>query len=83
MRFANIRQLKLETNKVLNLSRKNGPVVVTRRGRPVALLRTISENDLAFRIGPLWNRLRRAAERAGYGPDDVEKLIKQVRVSKR
>lgn len=83
MRFANIRQLKLETNKVLNLSKKNGPVVVTRRGRPVALLRTISENDLAFRIGPLWNRLRRAAERAGYGPDDVEKLIKQVRVSKR
>ncbi len=82
MRFVNIRELKLETNKVFKLSKKNGPVVVTRRGRPVALLRIISERDLTFKIGSLWNRLRQDAERAGYGPDDVEKLIKQVRTSK-
>ena len=83
MRFINIRELKLNTNKVINLSEKNGPLVVTRRGRPVAVLKSISEEDLSFKIKPLWNNLRLAAERAGYGPEDVEKLIKKARVSKR
>lgn len=83
MRFVNIRELKLNTNKVIKLSGKNGPLVVTRRGRPVAVLRSISEEDLSFKIKPLWNRLRLAAERNGYRPADIEKLIKKVRVSKR
>lgn len=83
MRFANVRELKLETNKVIELSKKNGPVIVTRRGQPIALLRTISENDFAFSISTLWNRIRKAAEQAGYKSSDVEKLIKQVRSLKR
>lgn len=83
MRFANVRELKLETNKVLELSRKNGPIVVTRRGQPIALLRTISENDLSFKTTRLWERLKVAAERSGYGPGDIEKLIKHSRPPKR
>jgi len=82
VRFTNVRELKLETNKVLELSEKNGPVVVTRRGHPIAILRTITEESLTLKIAPLWNRVRKAAERAGYGPNDVEKLIKQVRSAK-
>lgn len=82
MRFANIRELKLETNKVLKKSKINGPVVITRNGNPIALLRIISENDLTCKIGSLWKGLRQAAERAGYGPADVEKLIKESRASK-
>ncbi len=83
MQFANIRELKLETNKILELSRKHGPIIVTRRGRPVAFLRTISEADYEVGITPLWNRLRQAAARAGYTAKDVEKLIKRARAGKK
>lgn len=75
MRFANVRELKFETNKIIELSRKIGPIVVTRRGGPVALLRTISDDDFAFGIKSLCNRLRQAAERSGFSAKDVEKLI--------
>ena len=81
MRFANIRELRLETNKVLALTNKNGPVVLTKRGKPIAMLRKINEDDLI--ISSLWKRIRQAAERTGYGLNDVEKLIKTSRVSKK
>ncbi|MBI5554295.1 MAG: hypothetical protein HY920_00375 [Elusimicrobia bacterium] len=83
MQFANVRELKLETNKILELSRKHGPIIVMRRGHPVAFLRTISEADFAVSITPLWNRLRQAAEHAGYTAKDVEKLIKRSRAGKK
>lgn len=83
MRFANIRELRLETNKVLALSRRNGPVVVTRNGYPIALLRVISEDDFDLKIGPLWKRLKIAAERAGYRAKDVQRLLKKVRTAKK
>ena len=81
MIFANIRELKLETNKVLNWTRKKGPVVVTRHGRPVALLKNISEENMEVQIPSLWNRLRQAAERSGYALKDVDQLIKETRKS--
>ena len=83
MQFANVRDLRLETNKVLKLSREDGPVVVTRRGQPIALLRTISKEDFDFQIGSLWSRLRQAAERSGFKPRDVARLIKEIRNLKR
>lgn len=83
MRFANIRELRLETNKVLALSRRNGPVVVTRNGYPIALLRVIGEDDFDLKIGPLWKRLKTAAERAGYRAKDVQRLLKKVRTAKK
>ena len=79
MRYANIRELKLETNKVLEQSEKYGNVIVTRNGRPVALIRPISEKDIELKAKPLWPALREGSERAGYGLKDVKKLIKSVR----
>lgn len=82
MRFANVRELKLNTNRVLAMTKKEGPVVVTRHGKPVAILRSINENDLTIKAAPLWDRLQVAAKQAGYGPSDVEKLIKRSRKEK-
>jgi prevent-host-death family protein len=82
MRFANVRELKLETNKVLALSRKRGPVIITRNGKPVASLRTIGEDDFSVNAGSLWESVRKSAERSGYGPEDVDKLIYSVRSPK-
>lgn len=79
MRFANVRELKLETNKVLEMSRQKGPVIITRRGKPVALIRGIKEEDFAQRFDRLWERIRLAAERSGYGHKDVDRLIAEIR----
>lgn len=79
MRFANVRELKIDTARVLELSRRAGPVVVTRRGRPVAIIRGITEKDLKERFSDLWERIREAAERAGYGRRDVNRLIAEAR----
>ncbi len=83
MRFANIRELKLSTNKVLNICKRNGPVIVTRRGKPIVLLRNISENDFTFSVKTLWNRLRHAAGRSGYTIADVEELVRGSRKPKK
>ncbi|PKN01127.1 MAG: hypothetical protein CVU77_06535 [Elusimicrobia bacterium HGW-Elusimicrobia-1] len=79
MLFANVRELKLETNKVLDSSRTNGPVVITRRGRPVAIVRSVDSADFTVNARPLWSRLRAGAERAGYKASGVDKLIRQTR----
>lgn len=79
MEFTNIRALKLETNKVLESSKKKGPVVITRNGKPVALLRSIDDKDLELRFSQLWNRIRAAAERAGFSQKDIDRLIREVR----
>jgi prevent-host-death family protein len=82
MRFANVRELKLETNKVLALSKRRGPVIITRNGKPVAFLRTISEDDFSVNASALWDRVRTSAERCGYGLGDVDRLITSVRSPK-
>jgi prevent-host-death family protein len=82
MKFANIRELKLETNKVLKMSEKGGPVVILRNGKPVAVVRSVSEKDFSLKMDSLWPRLRKAAEKSGYGPQDVDKLVESVREGK-
>ena len=82
MRFANIRELKLETNKVLALSARGESVIITRRNRPVAVLRSITEDDVSLAVGPLWSRLRSSAEQAGYDPRKVAAAIRSVRAGK-
>jgi antitoxin (DNA-binding transcriptional repressor) of toxin-antitoxin stability system len=83
MHFANVRELKLETNKVLSLSKTHGPIIITRKGKPVAFLKTINEDDLSVNVGSLWDCVKKSAERSGYGPKDVEKLITTARTSKK
>jgi prevent-host-death family protein len=82
MKFANIRELKLETNKVLSFSKQGGPVVITQKGKPVALLRSISEDDFSVNVNALWDRVRKAAEKKDYTPDNIDTLIKTVRTAK-
>jgi len=79
MHFANIRSLKVETAKILALSAKEGPVLITRRGRPIAVLKSLNADEAWKEFPQLWRRMRDAAKRAGYGSRDVEKLIAQVR----
>ncbi len=79
MEFVTMRQLKHQTPQVLRLSQRKGPVVVTKNGRPVAVLRAASLEDLALQIQGLWERFRQAAERSGFRSRDVERLISQVR----
>jgi prevent-host-death family protein len=79
MEFVTMRQLKHQTPQVLRLSQRKGPVVVTRNGRPVAVMRAASLEDLALQLGTLWHRFRQAARRAGFRRADVERLIAQVR----
>ncbi|OGX41621.1 MAG: hypothetical protein A3C53_08150 [Omnitrophica WOR_2 bacterium RIFCSPHIGHO2_02_FULL_68_15] len=82
MVFVTVRELKHHTPRVLQLSQRKGPVVVTRNGRPVAVLRTASLEDLALQFKGLWERLRHAADRAGFRRRDVERLIAQVRAER-
>ncbi|MBI3011038.1 MAG: type II toxin-antitoxin system Phd/YefM family antitoxin [Candidatus Omnitrophica bacterium] len=43
--FVNVRELKNQTSAVIRLSRK-GDIVVTSRGKPAAVLHSVSEEDL-------------------------------------
>lgn len=79
MEFVTVRELKHQTPQVLRLSQRKGPVVVTRNGRPVAVLRTAHLEDLSLQFEELWERFRQAAHRAGFRRKDVERLIAQVR----
>ncbi|MCL5674486.1 MAG: type II toxin-antitoxin system prevent-host-death family antitoxin [Candidatus Omnitrophica bacterium] len=80
MIFANIRELKLETGKILELSRKNGPVMVTKRGQPVAIIRGIKKGSQSvFTYSEVLNNIRQAAEKSGYRLKDVNRLINEVR----
>lgn len=82
MYFANVRSLKVETAKILALGLKNGPVIITRRGQPIAVLRSLDPAEAWKQFDALWGRLRQAAARSGYKRRDVEKLIAEVRKSK-
>ena len=83
MEFATIRELKHKTSKVIETGKSNGPVIVTRRGKPVALLRAVESGDLEIRLKPLWKRLRAAAEKNSYSGKDVNKIINNVRKAKK
>jgi excisionase family DNA binding protein len=42
-------------------------------------IRSESTEAFAKRFDDMWDRLRRKAEAAGYGPEDVERVIQEVR----
>lgn len=83
MLFANIRELKLQTSEVIERTGREGPVMITKRGKPVAILRGIGENESRlYTCGEVISRMRKAAERSGYRGRDVEKLIAEVRAGR-
>ena len=80
MLFANMRELKLKTSEVIERTGKEGPVMITKRGKPVAILRGIGKKEgRLYTYGEVISNMRKAAEKAGYRARDVEKLIAEVR----
>ena len=79
MQITNIRELKTNTKKVLATMTQKGPIVLTRRGIPVALMRSLGSKELDIRFSPLWERIRISAETAGYKPKDINRLIVSAR----
>lgn len=69
MKFYSVAELKTHASRILALSGKaRREAVITRHGRPLALLVPISEDELEWSLRePVRDRLRRAAEerRAG------------------
>ena len=82
MRTVNVRELKIETKKVLGSWLLKGPVLVTRRGKPIALIRALGSRELDIRFGSLWDRIRIAAENAGYKPKNIKRLIASARAKR-
>ena len=45
----------------------------------LAWFRNAKKNGFAERFDLLWEKARKAAEKAGYGPEDVDRLVADVR----
>lgn len=63
MRFANVRDLRLETKKVLGEARQED-VLVTYRGKPWVIIQKITEDDLDDYILTRHPRFRRALRKS-------------------
>lgn len=46
MKFVNVRELKNKTSSVLHYTEKGDDVIVTSRGKPCAVIRRLSEDDI-------------------------------------
>jgi len=79
MRFKNIRELKLNTNMLFEETAKYGPTVITRNGKPIALIRSITEDDFEIKYKSLWKSIKKAAEKSGYNSKNIKSLIMEVR----
>jgi|GEM_PF-1555448 hypothetical protein len=66
MRFANVRELKLETSRILMLNEEAGPIVLTKHGKPVALLKSITEDDLTLKLPDVLDRIGVKVRTAGF-----------------
>ena len=69
MRFASVAEVKNQLSRYLARAREKGePIIVTRHGRPYALIQSISERDLK-ELG--WDRLTETRLRQAWeGEDD-------------
>ena len=45
----------------------------------ISWFRKVKEAGFAERLDRIWQETRRAADKAGYGPEDVSRLIAEVR----
>ena len=59
MKFVGIRELKNKTTEVLTYVKKNGKVIVTSRGKPIATIAPLKEEEIEQFIiqGKNWLRL--------------------------
>lgn len=63
MKFVGVRELKNKTTEVLTYVRKNGKVVVTSRGKPIATIAPLKEEEIELFIieGNNWLKLSESA----------------------
>jgi len=57
--FVSTRELKNKTNKIVHIAEKGGVIIVTRYGKPVAVIKSFQENDLKEKKhGALYQNIR-------------------------
>jgi len=83
MKFINVRELKNKTSEMLRLADKKVDIIVTKRGKPVALIRHFSEDELEDYVLLNHPRLKKRLEEAyrdylESGGVDVDYLIKKT-----
>lgn len=64
MKFANVRELKNRTSKLLRLTQKGNNILITSRGKPVAILHGIREEEIEDYVLTHHPDLRKAIEKA-------------------
>lgn len=91
MKFATVRDFRSNASKLLNAVRKEGEVVVTKRGKPVALLLPLSEKEFPETLRlirqvrfqqTLWN-LREQAKQSGTDKMTMEEIDAEIKAARR
>lgn len=91
MKFATVRVLKNQTSEMLRTAAKGKDVVITSHGRPIAVLRGLSEDELEDYILSHHPALRRSIEDAwrhyqkhgGFSADELLKDLQRKRGKRR
>lgn len=83
MKFVNVRELKNRTSAVLHETENGEAIIVTSRGKPCAVIRRISEDDIEDYIllnhPEFKKKLKKAYREYASGKTvDIDKLIKRV-----
>lgn len=83
MKFANVRELKNKTSELLRLTRKGKNVLITSRGKPVAILHGIREEEVEDYVLTHHPDLRMAIEKAyqdykKHGGFTIEEVISRL-----
>jgi len=83
MKFINVRELKNKTSEMLKLVDQEEDLIVTKRGKPVALIRHFSEDELEDYVLLNHPKLKKRLEEAyedylKSGGIDIDKLIEET-----
>ena len=83
MRFVNVRELKNKTSYVLRRAGEGEDIVVTSRGKPCAVIHSLTENDIEDYIllnHPAFKkRIKESLEEYAAGEtEDIDSLIKEA-----
>ena len=94
MKFITIRDLRQSTKKLKSLMKKNGRIVLTSNGNPIALITPVNEKTLDDQLSihrqvefkRLLESMRRASEEKGFDKmtmDEIDEIIAEVRRERR
>jgi len=83
MKFINVRELKNKTSEMLKLVGKDVDLIVTKRGKPIALIHHFSEDDIEDYVLLNHPKLKKRLEEAYQdylksGGIDIDKLIEET-----